>query len=424
MNFLIFFFFLFILGNVCQSKIHFQYPQRNVLNINLDNIDNIFKTEDFWLIKFYAPQCVHCKKIYNVVINLKKMIQSENKSKVYFGEVNCEDSDATDICSNFNIQKIPQLIIFKKGEILATYNNHINEEYFLKKWVYYATTPLFLEIHSEEELNSYQTEDNRFLVCSTKKDLHPDLLSTAEDFSEENFFLKITNKELCDKLNIQDNVLLVDGDNEHFTYDLNQIQRQSIKSFIKKNRFHVVNKTDHFNFFNLRSSGMNLILLILNLKEDHKDFISQFTEYAEKYKGVDEVVFGYIDGIVYEEALEIYGTHPNKYPQILIFSSTPKEYYFESYFDLDHMDEIMDGLLNKKFTPHKEEFSRKKLLFISLKKHIVSILHFAFKKDLKSFFGFICSVFLIIFTVIMVCHAIYNSIMSRVKECDVTYKNK
>lgn len=417
------FIFLFIVSSIlCQSIKEFKYPQRDILNINSDIIDEIFKTGDFWFIKFYAPQCVHCKKIYNVIINLKKLIQSENRAKVYFGEVNCEDSNAIDICSKYNVEKIPQLKIFKGGELLTTYSNYVNEEFFLKKWVYYVTTPLFLEINFEEELNSYKTDDNRFLVCG--KNIHPELLVAAEEYSEEHFFLKITNKELCDKLKIQENILYVNGPFNHDTYNLNQINRDSIKSFIRKNRFQLVNKTDHLNFFNLRSSGMNFILLILNMEKNYKSFISQLTEYAERYKHLENVVFGYIDGVVYEEALEIYGTHLNKYPQILIFSSVPQQYYFESYFNLDNMDEIIEDLLNNRLNPHKEEFSKKKILFISLKKYLNSIIEFAFKRDIRSFLGFICFVILILFTLIMIVDAIYKSIKSSDIEYNTAYKNK
>lgn len=414
--------FLCILCVVCSSETSFKYPQRNVLNIDSDNIEKIFQTEDYWFIKFYAPQCIHCKKIYNAFINLKQMVQSENKVKVYFGEVNCEDSNLTEICSKFDVKQIPQLKIFKGGELLTTYANYVNEEHFLKKWIYYVTTPLFLEINSEEELEAYKTGDNRFLVCSNN--IHPDLLSVAKNYSEENFFLQITNKELCDKLNIPENILYVNGDYNHNTYDLNRIQIDSLNSFIRKNRFQLVNKTDHFNFFNLRSSGMNFILLILNLKENYSSFISRFTEYAQKYKNLDNLVFGYIDGIVYEEALELYGTNPKKYPQILIFSSTPQEYYFEKYFDLDHMEDIINNLLNKNLTPQKEEFTKLKIFFMSVKKHFISAIDLALTKDPRSFLGLICSVFLILFTIIMITHTIYKSIKTSYLECDDKKKNK
>ncbi|CRG96324.1 protein disulfide isomerase, putative, partial [Plasmodium gallinaceum] len=368
----------------------------------------------------YAPQCAYCKHIWNRIINLKILIQNENKKKIYFGEVNCDDNSGREICKKYDVINIPQLKMFKGNELLSTYSNYINNETFIKKWIYYVTTPIFYNIHSEEELNSYKTEDNIFLICS--ENLNEDLIKAAKLYYDGNYFLNIKNEEMCKKLNIEQNHLYVKGLYKHDTYNLDQKDFESLKSFINKNRFPLVNKIDHHNFFNTRSSGNNLILLLLDLKTSYNSYISKFTKYAEKYKNLNHFIFGFIDGYSYEENLELYGTDSRKYPQIVVFSKNPREYYFENYFDLDHINRIIDDILNHKINSKTEKFTKTKILLIRLKKHMTYILEKAFKTDYISFFGFLCSIILIVFTFILMIHTIYKFINKSEYNLEEKYK--
>ncbi|CRH00145.1 protein disulfide isomerase, putative [Plasmodium relictum] len=399
-----FFFGLFF----CHTKVKYSYPQHEILKIDSENIQNIFETNDYWLIKFYSPHCVHCKQIWNTIINLKILIQNDKEKKIYFGEVNCDDNLGRTICKKYDVLNIPQLKLFKGNELISTYSNYANNENSIKRWIYYVTTPIFFDIYSEEEFNSYKTEDNIFLICS--QILNEDLIRAAKLYYEENYFINIKNHEICEKLNIKSNQLYVKGLYKHSTYNLDQVDFKSLKSFINKNRFPLVNKIDHHNFFNLRSSGNNLILLLLDLKKSHNVFISVFTKYAEKYKSFNDLIFGFIDGNYYKENLELYGIDSRNYPQIIVFSKNPREYYFEDDFDLDHVDKIIDNILNNKINSKVEEFTKTKILLSRFKKHMNHILEKAFRTDYISFFGFLCSVILIIFTAILVIHTIYKFI--------------
>ncbi|SBS83722.1 protein disulfide isomerase, putative [Plasmodium ovale curtisi] len=309
----------------------------------------------------YAPQCVYCQRIWNKVINLKTEIQNENKRKIYFGEVNCECKSGRSICEKYAVFRIPQLKLFKGSELISTYSNNMSDENFMKKWIYYVTTPVFQSVDSEEELNSYKSDDSLFLTCSDNL-----------NYNEECYFINIKNQELCDKLKIGSSQLHVREKYEHATYNLDKVDFEQLNSFVNKNRFPIVRKVDHYSFFNLRSSGNNLILLLLDLEREPNTFISQFTEYAKRYRNLNEYIFAYIDGKYYEE-----------------------EYYFEDYFYLGHMNEIIDGITNGRIKPKDEEFTKTRIFLVKLKKHMDYIFEKAFKTDLISFIGFLCAVVMV-----------------------------
>ncbi|SCP04603.1 protein disulfide isomerase, putative [Plasmodium ovale] len=402
--FIVSFLFFFL----CNANAEYAYPQHEVLNVDTDNIERVFETNEYWLIKFYAPQCVYCQRIWNKVINLKTEIQNENKRKIYFGEVNCECKSGRSICEKYAVFRIPQLKLFKGSELISTYSNNMSDENFMKKWIYYVTTPVFQSVDSEEELNSYKSDDSLFLTCSDN--LNDVVIRVAKQYNEECYFINIKNQELCDKLKIGSSQLHVREKYEHATYNLDKVDFEQLNSFVNKNRFPIVRKVDHYSFFNLRSSGNNLILLLLDLEREPNTFISQFTEYAKRYRNLNEYIFAYIDGKYYEENLELYGTDSRKYPQIIVFSKQPHEYYFEDYFYLGHMNEIIDGITNGRIKPKDEEFTKTRIFLVKLKKHMDYIFEKAFKTDLISFIGFLCAVVMIILTSVLVINTIYKFI--------------
>ncbi|GAW81044.1 hypothetical protein, conserved [Plasmodium gonderi] len=412
------FFLIFFLPNI--SCMH-SYPQHDLFKIDSDNIQSAFETNEYWLVKFYAPQCVHCKRIWNTIINVKLEIQNDDKKKVYFGEVNCDDKKGRRVCDQYGVLKIPQLKLFKGSELVSTYSSNMNNESFIKKWIYYVTTPAFFDVHSEEELKPYES-DNFFLTCS--ENLSDNLIKAAMLYKEECYFINIKNEALCTKLKIEKNHLHVKGEYEHAIYNLNEIDLKQLKSFINKNRFPLVSKVDHHTFFNLRSSGNNLILLLLDMEKGFNEHLSKFTHYAKKHKQLEEFIFAHIDGKYYEENLELYGTDARKYPQIIVFSKHPREYYFEEYFDLDHMDDILEDIVKERIKPKTETFTKSIILWTQLKKHMNYIIEKAFKTDFISFIGFICSVIMIILTSVLVIHTIYKFVNTPYVVSKVEERNK
>ncbi|KMZ80389.1 hypothetical protein PVIIG_06576 [Plasmodium vivax India VII] len=73
-------------------------------------------------------------------MNVKIDVQIDEKRRVYFGEVNCDDTNGRRVCEKYDVLKIPQLKLFKGSELLSTYSYTTNDERFIKKWINYVTT--------------------------------------------------------------------------------------------------------------------------------------------------------------------------------------------------------------------------------------------------------------------------------------------
>ncbi|WP_254509928.1 thioredoxin [Anatilimnocola floriformis] len=83
----------------------------NVLEID----DNNFKTEVLnsdqpVLVDFWAPWCQPCRRIAPMIDDLAK----ENLGKARVAKVNVDDAQGT--AMEYDVQSIPTLIIFRKGQ--------------------------------------------------------------------------------------------------------------------------------------------------------------------------------------------------------------------------------------------------------------------------------------------------------------------
>ncbi|EWC75850.1 hypothetical protein C923_03467 [Plasmodium falciparum UGT5.1] len=207
----------------CNTKVNFTYPQNDFLRIDSENIEEAFENNDYWLIN-----------------------------------------------------------LFKGSELISTYSNDITNYNNIKSWIYYITTPLFVGVQDENELKSYETENNIFLTCS--ENLPADLFDVAKLYKEECYFINITNPDMCTRMNIKTNELHVMSAYNHSTYDLDTLDRELLKLFVNKNRFPLVMKIDHRNFFNIRSSViMMLLTAILVIHTIYKYYMSYtHNTYIEK----------------------------------------------------------------------------------------------------------------------------------------------
>ncbi|EUR70224.1 hypothetical protein PFBG_03452 [Plasmodium falciparum 7G8] len=219
---------------------------------------------------------IETRKVCNVLQFGTHAITSNKENRKYFNyelcsTVNCDNQKGYTVCEIYGAMRVPQLKLFKGSELISTYSNDITNYNNIKSWIYYITTPLFVGVQDENELKSYETENNIFLTCS--ENLPADLFDVAKLYKEECYFINITNPDMCTRMNIKTNELHVMSAYNHSTYDLDTLDRELLKLFVNKNRFPLVMKIDHRNFFNIRSSGNNLMLLLLDMKKNPNAYI-------------------------------------------------------------------------------------------------------------------------------------------------------
>ncbi|XP_078179678.1 protein disulfide isomerase-like 2-3 [Carex rostrata] len=68
--------------------------------------DTVIKSNDLWIVEFFAPWCGHCKKLAPEW----KRASNNLKGKVNLGHVNCDEEKS--LMSRFNVQGFPTILVF------------------------------------------------------------------------------------------------------------------------------------------------------------------------------------------------------------------------------------------------------------------------------------------------------------------------
>ena len=67
------------------------------------------KEDVYWLVKYYAPWCGHCKKLAPEWTKAAKALKKEVGDKAKLGAVDCDDATNKALCAKFNVNGFPTL---------------------------------------------------------------------------------------------------------------------------------------------------------------------------------------------------------------------------------------------------------------------------------------------------------------------------
>ena len=98
---------ILILLSLLGISLQFFSKDTSVIQLNKDNFDNeVIKSNNLWLILFYAPWCGHCKAFHPQFEKLAK----STKGLFKIGAVNCEEE--RDLASKYKIDGFPTVLFF------------------------------------------------------------------------------------------------------------------------------------------------------------------------------------------------------------------------------------------------------------------------------------------------------------------------
>ncbi|CAL4325456.1 Thioredoxin 1 [Buchnera aphidicola (Thelaxes suberi)] len=89
--------------------------ENNIIIINDNNFqEKVLKENNFILVDFWAPWCNPCKILTPII----EEVASVYKNRIIFSKINVDENPNT--APKYSIRGIPALLLFKKGEVLAT----------------------------------------------------------------------------------------------------------------------------------------------------------------------------------------------------------------------------------------------------------------------------------------------------------------
>ena len=93
---------------------HYQpfYENSEVINLNNDNVKNLYRRNEVWMVQFYGPRCRFCQDFRGEWMNLANKLSGIVK----IAAVNCEEAE--NLCVDYNIKKYPGIIFFPDNTIV------------------------------------------------------------------------------------------------------------------------------------------------------------------------------------------------------------------------------------------------------------------------------------------------------------------
>lgn len=93
-----------------------------VIQLKDDTLKNTIAKENVLLLDFYADWCGDCRMMYPVI----EEISEEVAGKATVAKYNIEDN--IDLAHEFEVQKIPTILVFKNGEETARFIEFADKE--------------------------------------------------------------------------------------------------------------------------------------------------------------------------------------------------------------------------------------------------------------------------------------------------------
>ncbi|KAK6021132.1 protein disulfide-isomerase domain protein, partial [Ostertagia ostertagi] len=158
-----------------------------VIDLNEKFLD--VSNEGFWIVKFYAPWCAHCKRLLPVWEHLGHAVSDKNLP-VRVAKMDC--TRFTSACNSLSITGYPTILFFRQGRRLEYHGERTKEALF--NFVVKSSAPVIEKISAARINDVSIRRDSRndpcfVLVGEEKDEIHHEFEEIANSlFSMTRFF--------------------------------------------------------------------------------------------------------------------------------------------------------------------------------------------------------------------------------------------
>ncbi|KAJ1354321.1 hypothetical protein KIN20_011218 [Parelaphostrongylus tenuis] len=298
-----------------------------VIDLNEKFLD--VSDEGFWIVKFYAPWCAHCKRLLPVWEHLGHAVSDKNLP-VRVAKMDC--TRFTSACNKLSISGYPTVIFFRQGRKIEYFGERTKEALF--NFVVKTAAPV-VERVSDVRLNEIRRDsrnDPAFIIIGDEKDdLQVEFESIADSLFWKNRFFSTAASAVPSSLRDLGARVAVFKDLSFFPF---YGSVEGLRAWIMAERWPLMPRASSTNLADIASSGKLIVLVICTELERFNQsspigiFCEKAREAAEDLRKSEYLwsrfQFAWLDGSEVATSIVMGNMDP---PNILVFNYTTYEYY-------------------------------------------------------------------------------------------------
>ncbi|KAJ8011111.1 hypothetical protein DPEC_G00054790 [Dallia pectoralis] len=261
-----------------------------------DRFKNTRRSDEIWLIEFYAPWCTFCKQLdpvwYEIGAELKSMGSPVNVGKV--------DADIhTSFAKEFRVTDYPAIKMWK-DDLKYNYKGPRTKESIMD-FVDRVSGPVVRALTSQQLFqNVMSRHDVLFVYVGGSSDLKENYFSVAKELIVHTYFFSATRHVLPKAVTLEEYpAVVVFKEGKYFLY--NEQQDGNLSSWINRERFLSYINFDSYTLYAMGDTGKVVVLAVLDERKPSKNSVRYKTlvqraafEYKDFYSR--EFQFGHMDG--------------------------------------------------------------------------------------------------------------------------------
>ncbi|XP_061694836.1 protein disulfide-isomerase TMX3-like isoform X11 [Syngnathoides biaculeatus] len=313
-----------------------------------DSLLETRRTEDIWLIKFYAPWCSMCKQLDPLWHRIGSELKSAG-SHVNVGK--CDAVANAGLAKEFKVRGYPAIFVWKK-DVKYPHIGPLTEDAIVK-FVHRVSGPLIRPLTSVKLFqHALSHHDVMFVYIGASSPLKGVFSGVAQEMIVSTFFFSAGRDVLPKAVSLPAlPAVVVFKDGGYFSY--NEMSDGSLKAWIKRERFSNYAKVDSYTLYAMGDSGKLVLLALLDddgASRQNLRYKSLVKKVSQDYKDVysRDVHFGFMEGDDYINGLVM---GKLRLPAIVMLNLSTDSYYLPPASPeternlLDFLDRVLDGTI-------------------------------------------------------------------------------
>lgn len=282
--------------------------------LNDNNFEDFVKSQDYSLVKFFAPWCGHCKNLAPAYASAAEKLAPKNK----IAEVDCTAEDSKALCEKYGVRGYPTLKGFSKDLSSVEYEDARSEDAVIAH-VLAATSPAVTYITSAAELAEFKSGAQELkLVVNTSKDSA--VAKTVESAAKT---LRKAAAIAIDTTNDNGKVTLFRTFDEPEVSFSGDVTAAALSTFVNNNSLPIIGEIGPHNYKKYVDRNVPLVWLFIDYEDAAQvAALESFKPVAKEF--TEKLAFAKLDGKKWAQHAQSFGLESST-PGIVIEDRTSKK---------------------------------------------------------------------------------------------------